>query len=235
MAGWAVSSACPRRPPWPIAIARAQELPAAVGRLGYESRVVHAEPGHPLRPVLERRAAELIVSAEGPAIVWGVQLPAFGLAAACGDREVLRISGLLDGRGGAETMATRHLGGGDVPVLFVLTLGERHGVDALASALEEALRLGQAAQTAYASWIAAFRPWKPPGPRGRAPPPRRPTPSKMPARPAICSSAWRTCRWAASRRRPIGAGASLRRASVAAFTPSSHASARPAPSSDTST
>jgi hypothetical protein len=153
LSGWAAF-------PW------AQELPPAVGRLGYPVEVVHAEPGHPLYAQAHRRALELC--RRGPVIAWGVQLPAFGLVRASPDPSTLEISGPLDGRGGAQTMAAEALGGGDVPVLFVLALGERQPVDAQAAlldALHEALRLHfaafapagyQAGQGAWEAWREAL-------------------------------------------------------------------------------
>ncbi|HJZ86677.1 MAG TPA: GNAT family N-acetyltransferase [Polyangia bacterium] len=133
-----------------------RDLPVAVGRLGYECTTIHAPPGHPLRAVLAARAAALIAQA-GPAIVWGIHLPAFGLAAADDDPAHVRISGLLDDRGGAQRLPASALGGGEVPVLFVLTLGQRHPIDAqvaLADALGEALRLHSA--LGYATWLCAL-------------------------------------------------------------------------------
>jgi GNAT superfamily N-acetyltransferase len=146
LSGWAAF-------PW------AEELPAAVARLGWTSEVVHASEGNPLRSVLHARALELC---KQPAIVWGVHVPAFGLAQR--DFEQLRISGTLDGRGGAETMPASALGGGDVPELFVLALVEKHPIDAEAArtdALREALRLGfePTAPAGYAAGLAAYDAW----------------------------------------------------------------------------
>ena len=144
------------------AFAWAQELPAAVGRLGWRTETVHADQGHPLRAVLQARAIELC-RAHGPAIVWGVQVPAFGLAETT-DGKTLRIAGALDGRGGADSMPATALGGGDVPQLFALALVERHALDeaaARADALREALRLAfePLAPAGYAAGLAAYDAW----------------------------------------------------------------------------
>jgi hypothetical protein len=150
LGGWAAF-------PW------AQELPAAVQRLGYETRHVFALERHPLRAPLVARAVELI--AEGPAVAFGIHLPAFGVAAPLdGDPTRLRISGILDEQGGASVLPAEALGGGDVPILFVLALGRRHALDpeeALRDALEEALRLGRApfVEAAGAAGLAAYDRW----------------------------------------------------------------------------
>ena len=146
LSGWAAF-------PW------AQELPAAVGRLGWRAEVAFADEGHPLRSVLHARALDLCKSA---AVVWGVHVPAFGLARLEGNQ--LRISGALDGRGGADTMPASALGGGDVPVLFALALAEKHTIDAETArtdALREALRLAvePMAPVGYAAGVAAYEMW----------------------------------------------------------------------------
>jgi ribosomal protein S18 acetylase RimI-like enzyme len=146
LSGWAAF-------PW------AQELPAAVGRLGWRAELVHADEGHPLRGVLHARALELCRQS---AIAWGVHVPAFGLARL--DGAELRISGALDGRGGAQTMPAAALGGGDVPQLFALALIEKHSMDTEAArtdALREALRLAfePMAPAGYAAGLTAFDAW----------------------------------------------------------------------------
>ena len=141
----------------------AEELPAAVQRLGYPTELVFAEEGQPLFELARARAAALCAE-RGPAILFGVQLPAFGLAAAGDTPETLRISGLLDAQGGARTLPGRMLGAGTMPLVFALALGDRQPIDAqtaLAAALAEALRLGTSptVRPGHAGGLAAYDAW----------------------------------------------------------------------------
>jgi hypothetical protein len=146
----------------------AEELAAAVGGLGYASELIYAREGDPRTGALREQAVALLRRARAPVIVFGVQLAEFGLARTGANPETLVVSGTLDNAGGRQTLPTAALGQGDVPILFALALGEHDLLPpavALASALEQAVRLGHepwvrggdaAGLSAYDAWIHAL-------------------------------------------------------------------------------
>ena len=139
----------------------AEELPAALSRLGHEATWVHGDETDPALPGLRRR----VLALPFPAIAWGIHLPEFGLLLGA-DGERLRVAGVLDGGGGAEWMPLARLGTGPVPILFALSPGDRRAPDdeaaARTAALLAAVRAlrGQAAQLGgFVSGVAAYEVW----------------------------------------------------------------------------
>jgi GNAT superfamily N-acetyltransferase len=130
----------------PVGFPWDHELRAALSRLGYDTEIHYAEPSDPRFGLMQRRAvdaARTAIDRGQPAMAFGIQVPAFGLVVGYDDaRRVLCVSGLLDDAGGPRELSYDRLGRGDVPVLFLMTLGERTPVpddDAWTAALRAAV------------------------------------------------------------------------------------------------
>ncbi len=111
----------------------AQELPRMVSRLGYDVSVVYSDDEDPSFAAAQTTAVEQAIDAAwrgAPSLLWGVHLPEFGIVRGFdAAKRVLLVSGVLDGRGGPDSIPQDRIGRGDVPILLLATLGARTDVD----------------------------------------------------------------------------------------------------------
>jgi ribosomal protein S18 acetylase RimI-like enzyme len=146
------------------------ELPLALSRLGYDTSTVFSDDSDPRFDAQVDKAvrlAETALASGRPAILWGVHLPEFGIVRGSDPaRAMLLVSGVLDGRGGRPELPSARLGRGDVPALFLTTLGPRTAVsepEAAHAALLAALRLAHGVTAHFGdttSGLAAYATWR---------------------------------------------------------------------------
>jgi ribosomal protein S18 acetylase RimI-like enzyme len=141
----------------------AEELPAALSRLGHDCELLHLDETDPLFGTAAATRRILELAGRGVAIAWGIHLPEFGVVTGVeGPR--LRVSGVLDGRGGGQWLDAARLGRADLPVTFVLRPLARRGDHdegvAEQAALVQAIRLLGGASARMGGFVGGAAAWE---------------------------------------------------------------------------
>ncbi len=147
------------------------ELPAMLTRLGWQSTCIYSAPYDPLFNQAKQQAIDTIaqgLAKNMPSILWGVQVPEFGIVYGQ-DTEQFLVSGILDNQEGTQHLHYEHLGQSDIPMLLTITPQQQHAITtqeaafaALSYIVEHLYNKGPClggyvtGLQAYASWISAL-------------------------------------------------------------------------------